>query len=226
MHPIPRGILQSARVDGDARYIRCLVPCLCRSSANSSIISLSQVQSTATSLRRQITIRMSGEKATLAMKNIEVEKNDAIHVEAESISTTSSNMEQVDKTKMTAKQQYAQLWAALKADSRYSWWALYCMLLVFGWGYDAGLSGVAIAFPEFREVYGNYYQPTGEEGQYVIPALWQSLWNAASTIGQVFGGFAAGQFADMVGRKALLYTAVALSLSSSFALVFAPSTLR
>ena len=166
---------------------------------------------------------MSGEKATIAMKNIEVEKNDAIHVEAESISATSSNMEQVDKTKMTAKQQYAQLWAALKADSRYSWWALYCMLLVFGWGYDAGLSGVAIAFPEFREVYGNYYQPTGEEGQYVIPALWQSLWNAASTIGQVFGGFAAGQFADMVGRKALLYTAVGLSLGSSFALVFAPN---
>jgi hypothetical protein len=59
------------------------------------------------------------------------------------------------------------------------------MLLVFGWGYDAGLSGVAIAFPEFREVYGNYY---AEGKQWVIPALWQSLWNAASTIGQVFGG--------------------------------------
>lgn len=67
------------------------------------------------------------------------------------------------------------------------------MLLVFGWGYDAGLSGVAIAFPEFREVYGNYYAK-GEP--WVIPALWQSLWNAASTIGQVFGGYAAGQFAD------------------------------
>ena len=40
--------------------------------------------------------------------------------------------------------------------------------------------------------------------------------NAASTIGQVFGGYAAGQFADMLGRKTLLYTAVILSLASSF----------
>ncbi|EME80291.1 uncharacterized protein MYCFIDRAFT_78046 [Pseudocercospora fijiensis CIRAD86] len=62
------------------------------------------------------------------------------------------------------------------------------MLSVFGWGYDAGLSGVAIAFPEFREVYGNY---CADGKQWVIPAVWQSLWNAASTIGQVFGGYAA-----------------------------------
>lgn len=152
------------------------------------------------------------------------EKPDAMHVEKQSISSTTSHISPQPKPHITAKQQYQQLWTALKADSRYSWWALYCMLLVFAWGYDAGLSGTAIAFPEFREVYGNYYAPTpGKgDGQYVIPALWQSLWNAASTIGQVFGGYAAGQFADVVGRKALLYTAVVLSLSASLALVFAP----
>lgn len=94
------------------------------------------------------------------------------------------------------------------------------MLLVFGWGYDSGLSGVAVAFPEFREYYGNYY---ADGKQWVIPAVWQSLWNAASTIGQVFGGYAAGQFADVWGRKALLWTAVVLSLASSCALVFAPN---
>jgi MFS transporter, SP family, general alpha glucoside:H+ symporter len=36
-------------------------------------------------------------------------------------------------------------------------------------------------------------------------------------------GYAAGQFADTFGRKVLLYTAVILSLASSFALVFAPN---
>ncbi|KAF4777863.1 hypothetical protein HER10_EVM0008786 [Colletotrichum scovillei] len=110
---------------------------------------------------------------------------------------------------LTPKQQYQRLWANLKQDKRYVFWALYIMSLVFGWGYDSGLSGAAIAFPEFH--------------QYVIPALWQSLWNAASTIGQVFGAFLTGQFADTVGRRAVLWTAVILSLSSSFALVFAPS---
>lgn len=121
---------------------------------------------------------------------------------------------------LTPKEQYQKLWANLKKDKHFVFWALYVMSLVFGWGYDAGLSGVAIAFPEFRKVYGEYYS-VGD--QYVIPALWQSLWNAASTIGQVFGAFLTGQFADYTGRRAILWLAVALSLSSSFALVFAPS---
>lgn len=117
-------------------------------------------------------------------------------------------------------EQYRRLWAAIKADKRFVCWTLYVMVLVFSWGYDANLSGVAIAFPEFRKEYGNYYE---EGSQWVIPAMWQSLWNAASTIGQVVGGYAAGQFADTTGRKPLLYTAVVLSLASSFALVFAPN---
>jgi MFS family permease len=125
-------------------------------------------------------------------------------------------------TDLTPKEQYQQLWNNLKKDRHFVYWALFVMSLVFGWGYDAGLSGVAIAFPEFRKVYGEWYYNDGH-GQFVIPALWQSLWNAASTIGQVFGAFLTGQFADHTGRRPLLYTAVFLSLASSFALVFAPN---
>jgi MFS transporter, SP family, general alpha glucoside:H+ symporter len=121
---------------------------------------------------------------------------------------------------LTPKQQYQQLWANLKKEKRFVLWAFYVMSLVFGWGYDAGLSGVAIAFPEFRKEYGTYYT-AGE--QWVIPALWQSLWNAASTIGQVLGAFLTGQFADHTGRIPVLWLAVILSLASSFALVFAPN---
>lgn len=124
---------------------------------------------------------------------------------------------------LSPKEQYKQLWANLRKDRRFVLWALYVMMLVFGWGYDAGLSGVAIAFPEFRKEYGHHYVDDTGKGQYVIPALWQSLWNAASTIGQVFGAFIVGQFADHTGRRPLLWTAVTLSISSSFALVFAPS---
>ncbi|CAK7232656.1 hypothetical protein SCUCBS95973_008332 [Sporothrix curviconia] len=121
---------------------------------------------------------------------------------------------------LTPKQQYQRLWADLKKDKRFVLRSLFVMSLVFGWGYDSGLSGVAIAFPEFRKVYGDYYAVSDE---YVIPALWQSLWNAASTIGQVFGAFLTGQFADLVGRRAVLWTAIILSISSTFALVFASS---
>ncbi|THZ21846.1 hypothetical protein D6C90_09472 [Aureobasidium pullulans] len=148
-----------------------------------------------------------------------IDKNDIAHLEITSVDSKTRE-EVLRVTDLSAKAQYAKLGAAIKKDKRFVWWNLYVMLLVFSWGYDAGLSGVAIAFPEFRKHYGNYFAD-GE--QWVIPALWQSLWNAASTIGQVFGGYAAGQFADVTGRKPLLYTAVFLSLASSFALVFAPN---
>ncbi|KAH7318050.1 general substrate transporter [Stachybotrys elegans] len=143
------------------------------------------------------------------------------HIEKATVAVDEVSLSKAaDAQDMTPKEQYQRLWANLKKDKRFVLWALYVMSLVFGWGYDQGLSGVAIAFPEFRRAYGEYYE-AGD--QFVIPALWQSLWNAASTIGQVFGAFLTGQFADWVGRKAVLWAAVGLSVASSFALVFAPS---
>ncbi|CAG8909798.1 unnamed protein product [Penicillium egyptiacum] len=142
------------------------------------------------------------------------------HVEAVSDEPLPAKLEDHQVSDITPKEQWRKLCGAIWAEKRFCLWTLYTMLLVFSWGYDAGLSGLAIAFPEFRKAYGNYYA-IGDE--YVIPALWQSLWNAASTIGQVLGGFAAGQFADFWGRKVLLYAAVFISLGSSFALVFAPN---
>ncbi|KAH8880201.1 general substrate transporter [Thozetella sp. PMI_491] len=146
----------------------------------------------------------------------DMEKNaaEAECVEQPSMRTATSKID------LSPKEQYRKLWASMKMQKRFCWWALYVMVLTFAWGYDQGLSGTAIAFPEFRKVYGNYYS---DGDQWVIPALWQSLWNAASTIGQVFGGYLAGQFADTFGRKFLLYCAVAISLGSSFALVFSPN---
>ncbi|CAD0028191.1 unnamed protein product [Aureobasidium pullulans] len=109
-----------------------------------------------------------------------IDKNDIAHLEITSVDSK-TRQEVLRVTDLSAKAQYAKLGAAIKKDKRFVWWTLYVMLLVFSWGYDAGLSGVAIAFPEFRKHYGNYFAD-GE--QWVIPALWQSLWNAASTIGQ------------------------------------------
>lgn len=153
-------------------------------------------------------------------KSVETEKAGISHVETLSDEPLPAKLEDHQASDITSKEQWRKLWGAIRAEKIFCLWTLYTMLLVFSWGYDAGLSGVAIAFPEFRKAYGNYYA-VGDE--YVIPALWQSLWNAASTIGQVFGGYAAGQFADLWGRKVLLYTAVFISLGSSFALVFSPS---
>jgi len=155
---------------------------------------------------------------TLSKESLEAEKTAQSHIEVAEECEMKQSIHQ--EPNITAKEQWSKLWAAIKANRRFCWWTLYTMLLTFGYGYDSGLSGTAIAFPAFRQYYGNYYTDGNE---WVIPALWQSLWNAASTIGQVFGGYAAGQFADVLGRKKLLFTAVIISLCSSFALVFAPS---
>ncbi|KAJ5655490.1 hypothetical protein N7507_007440 [Penicillium longicatenatum] len=155
---------------------------------------------------------------TISNESLEAEKMAPSHIEIVQESETKQNIHQ--EQQITAREQWSKLWIAIKANRRFCWWTLYTMLLTFGYGYDSGLSGTAIAFPAFRQYYGDYYT---EGKEWVIPALWQSLWNAASTIGQVFGGYAAGQFADVIGRKKLLFTAVIISLCSSFALVFAPS---
>ena len=89
-------------------------------------------------------------------ESVMAEKRDSVHIEAASVN--SEMQEEVRQvTNLTAKEQYQKLWSAMKADRRFCWWTLYSMLLVFGWGYDQSLSGVAIAFPEFREYYGDYY---------------------------------------------------------------------
>ncbi|KAJ6002762.1 hypothetical protein N7451_005309 [Penicillium sp. IBT 35674x] len=155
---------------------------------------------------------------TLSKEALEAEKKASSHIEMAEECEMKQSIHQ--EPNITAKEQWSKLWAAIKTNRRFCWWTLYTMLLTFGYGYDSGLSGTAIAFPAFRQYYGQYYTD-GKE--WVIPALWQSLWNAASTIGQVFGGYAAGQFADVLGRKKLLFAAVVISLCSSFALVFAPS---
>ncbi|KAG2184431.1 hypothetical protein INT43_000340 [Umbelopsis isabellina] len=142
------------------------------------------------------------------------------HAQVKDLEDIPSTNSDSNSGKQTIREQYAKLFHNLKKDKRFTLWSLYVMSLVFGWGYDAGLSGVAIAYPQFRATYGNYY---AEGDQYVIPAVWQSLWNAASTIGQVFGAYLSGQFADWKGRKPLLFLAVFLSIAASFALVFAPN---
>lgn len=77
---------------------------------------------------------------------------------------------------------------------------------------------MALVFPEFHKVYGNYYA-TGD--QPVIPALWRSIWNAASTIGQLFSAFLTVSFVGYTERRPILYLAVVQAFSTAFALIFA-----
>lgn len=55
------------------------------------------------------------------MGHIEMEKNDALHVESESVSSGTSNQEMAAKNRvdLSAKEQYRKLWTAIKVDRRF-----------------------------------------------------------------------------------------------------------
>jgi len=38
------------------------------------------------------------------------------------------------KLDLSPKEQYRKLWASMKSQRRYCWWALYVMVLTFAWG--------------------------------------------------------------------------------------------
>ena len=117
------------------------------------------------SRRNSIQSAIDRKMSTQSVEGGEKRGSVVLHVETDSVdSDVKEEVRQV--TNLTAKEQYRKLWAAIKADRRFCLWTLYTMLLVFGWGYDAGLSGVAVAFPAFREYYGNYY---ADGKQWVIP---------------------------------------------------------
>ncbi|KAH7389251.1 putative general alpha-glucoside permease [Cadophora sp. MPI-SDFR-AT-0126] len=82
------------------------------------------------------------------------------------------------------------------------------------------MTGLIIAFPEFRKDYGHYYAPNKS---YVVSAVWQSLWAAGNTIGVILGSITCALFLDVWGRKPIFLLAIILSIGTMFMLVFASS---
>lgn len=92
--------------------------------------------------------------------------------------------------------------------------------LLINFGFDAIISGQALAFQAFREDYGRYYAPADDD---VISAMWQSLWAAANTIGVAIGSFFAGFTNDWLGREFSFWINLVISVATSFVMIFAPN---
>ncbi|CAI6091760.1 unnamed protein product [Clonostachys chloroleuca] len=80
-------------------------------------------------------------------------------------------------------------------------YSLSLMLVVLGWGYDLVLVGSIPAVDSFKRDYGEMYKD-----ELIIPAMWLSLWTAASPLGMAVGSLFAGWFQDIVGRRMSLFT--------------------
>jgi sugar porter (SP) family MFS transporter len=109
---------------------------------------------------------------------------------------------------------------ALRDHKRVTTWSFIVLTMLINFGFDAVISGQALAFLQFRKDYGTYYAPMDD---YIVDALWQSLWSAASSLGVVMGSLLAGFTNDRFGRKLAFYIHILSSIASSFILVFAPN---
>ena len=79
---------------------------------------------------------------------------------------------------------------AKQALRRYPWtflWMVYGIWIILCCAFDNSAGGSVVGLPKFREDYGYAF-----EGNYVIPANWQSAWSGGPNAAQFFGTFATG----------------------------------
>ncbi|CAI6013931.1 hypothetical protein V2G26_003841 [Clonostachys chloroleuca] len=76
------------------------------------------------------------------------------------------------------------------------WWCFFWAMAAVGWGFDAQVNGGMLAVKSFRRDFGYIF-----EGEPVLPASWQSAFNAISSVGQFGGGFLCSYLADRYGRR-------------------------
>ncbi|EED24162.1 sugar transporter, putative [Talaromyces stipitatus ATCC 10500] len=97
-------------------------------------------------------------------------------------------------------------------------WSFSILLFLFNFGFDALISSLATAYPQFREQFGSLY-----DGKYVVSATWQSLWSAGNLLGAIIGNFLAGATVDRFGRKFCFWAILITSVVASIALILASS---
>ncbi|KAF2267781.1 MFS general substrate transporter [Lojkania enalia] len=86
------------------------------------------------------------------------------------------------------------------------------------WGYDSVIVGSITAIPAFQRDFGKW---DTSEDDWIIPAIWLSLWAALGPVGQVFGATFAGFLQDRLGRRINLFIGSVLAAISILVVFFA-----
>ncbi|KAL7948835.1 general substrate transporter [Trichoderma barbatum] len=85
-------------------------------------------------------------------------------------------------------------------------WCIYGLWAVILLSFDVQASGSVVGIPKFRQDFGYLF-----EGEYVLPAQWQSAFNGAPVAMAVISSLVAAEMADIVGRKLMLLVALVVS---------------
>ncbi|GKZ42253.1 hypothetical protein AbraIFM66951_000961 [Aspergillus brasiliensis] len=109
-------------------------------------------------------------------------------------------------------------WQALRANPILILFCLYANIGALMYGFDNLVLSLSLSMTAFEQTFG-----TLTNGSYVIPAYWQSLWNALSQVATMLGSTAAGPIQDRFGRRAAFFVAACLS-AAGIAVVYTAST--
>ncbi|RDL39429.1 putative maltose permease [Venustampulla echinocandica] len=123
------------------------------------------------------------------------------------------NLLEIDATRdITSAEHNLGFWTAVKQYPTAIFWALFFCISVIMAGFDAQLITSFYALPAFQRRFGYEY-----EGEYIIPAEWQTALGMGNPIGQILGALASGWPLERFGRKKTL--AVCCVWSSIFVFV-------
>ncbi|OJJ44590.1 hypothetical protein ASPZODRAFT_160680 [Penicilliopsis zonata CBS 506.65] len=95
-------------------------------------------------------------------------------------------------------------WQAITRRPKTVFWGIYALWVLTASSYDSQAGGSFLSVPQFRKDFGFYY-----DGEYVIPASWQSAYTGGSYASATVGSLGASYLADRIGRRLVYLIAFA-----------------
>ncbi|KAK7186469.1 hypothetical protein DPSP01_002103 [Paraphaeosphaeria sporulosa] len=109
-------------------------------------------------------------------------------------------------------------WQCIRANPKISLWTLWANIGSIMIGYENLALSVCLAMPAFQMTFASEI-----DGVMLIPARWQSLWNAMFYVMTIVGSVAAGPIQDWFGRRAIFLTCILVS-SAGIAVAYVSET--
>ncbi|KAF5689290.1 maltose permease [Fusarium circinatum] len=109
-------------------------------------------------------------------------------------------------------------WQCILENPKIAAWTLYANIGSALVGYENLALSVCLAMPAFQKTFAS-----DVNGVLIIPAAWQSAWNATYNVLQLFGAFTAGHLQDWFGRRDVFLAAI-ICASAGIALSYISQT--
>ncbi|USP78037.1 MFS general substrate transporter [Curvularia clavata] len=122
--------------------------------------------------------------------------------------------EHIDRVLPRPAEDELSAWQCIRKNPKICLWIAWANIGSIMVGYENLALSVCLAMPAFQKTFASEIN-----GVLLIPAHWQSLWNAMFNVMTIVGSIAAGPIQDFFGRRAIFLT-VALVASAGVAVAF------